>query len=145
MALTMTPASDADFEPLLALRMTALRESLERVGRFDPARGRARFRAGFSPEHTLLIHEDGVFAGCVTVRDEADGTWLENLYLRPQVQGRGIGARAMAQILARTDAEGRTVRLSVLMQSAANQFYVRLGFVETHRQDVDIYYERRPL
>jgi GNAT superfamily N-acetyltransferase len=145
MTILFSPAREADFEPLLALRMLALRESLERVGRFDPARGRARFRDGFSPEHTLLIHDDGVFAGCVTVRDEGPReTWLENLYLRPGIQGRGVGARAMAAILARTDAEGRTVRLSVLIGSPANRFYVRLGFVETHREDVDIYYARAP-
>ncbi|HEX7758007.1 MAG TPA: GNAT family N-acetyltransferase [Caulobacteraceae bacterium] len=144
MAITFTPAREEDFEPLLALRGAALRESLERVGRFNPQRGRERFRAGFSPEHTLLIHNEGVFAGCVTVRDEVAGTWLENLYLRPEVQGRGVGGRAMAEILRRTDAAGRTVRLSVLMESAANRFYQRLGFIETHREDVDIYYERRP-
>ena len=50
----------------------------------------------------------------------------------------------MATILARTDAERRTVKLSVLTGSAANRFYVRLGFVETHREDVDIYYARPP-
>lgn len=149
MAITFTPAREDDFESLLALRMVVLRESLERLDHFDPARGRTRFRASFSPEHTLLIHEDGVFAGCVTVRDDETGTWeagtwLEALYLRPEVQGRGVGARAMAEILRRTDAEGRAVRLSVLMESAANRFYPRLGFIETHRQGVDTYYERQP-
>lgn len=146
MAITFTPASEDDFEPLLALRHLAMRESLERVGRFDPDRARARFRAGFSPEHTVLIHDGGVFVGCVTVRPMDDGAaWVENLYLHPGQQGRGLGAQVMRRILDDAGAQGRTVRLSVLVQSDANRFYERLGFVETHREAWDIYYERCPL
>jgi GNAT superfamily N-acetyltransferase len=145
MPLTFAPATEADFERLLALRMTALRESLERVGRFHPERGRRRFRAEFSTDHTRLIHDDGAFAGCVTVVDEADGsTWIKTLYIDPAAQGRGVGARAMAAILADTDARRRPVRLSVLVGSDANRFYTRLGFTETHRDAIDIYYERAP-
>jgi hypothetical protein len=43
LALSLTPAHAEDFEALLALRVTAMRESLERIGRFDPGRARARF------------------------------------------------------------------------------------------------------
>ncbi|EDP64859.1 hypothetical protein BAL199_05344 [alpha proteobacterium BAL199] len=35
------PATEADFERLLELRIRVLRPHLERVGRFDPARARA--------------------------------------------------------------------------------------------------------
>ncbi len=145
MALTLSPATEADFEPLLALRHLAMRQSLERIGRFDPGRARARFRAGFSAEHTRRVHEDGVFVGCVTVRPGDDGaTWVEHLYLSPDHQGRGLGARLMRLILDEADQAGRTVKLSVLVESDANRFYRRLGFVETHREAWDIYYERRP-
>lgn len=144
MAVTFTPAAEPDFETLLALRMAALRESLERLDRFDPERGRRRFRAEFSPAHTRLIHADGTFAGCVTVTDpDPDGfVWIKTLYLDAAVQGRGVGAAAMAQILAETDAAGLPTRLSVLIGSDANRFWTRLGYVETHRDALDVYYER---
>ncbi|MGA0603589.1 GNAT family N-acetyltransferase [Caulobacter sp. KR2-114] len=144
MDLRFTPATEADFEALLDLRMTALRASLERVGRFDLARGRRRFRAEFSPAHTRLIHADGAFAGCVTVTPpEADGAvWIRTLYLRAQAQGRGVGAAAMAAILAETDALGHPTRLSALVGSDANRFWTRLGYVETHRDAIDVYYLR---
>jgi GNAT superfamily N-acetyltransferase len=144
MAITFTPASEDDFEPLLALRHAAMRESLERLGRFDPDRARARFRASFSPRHTVLVHEGGAVVGCVTVRPlEDDAVWVEHLYLHPSQQGRGLGGQVMRKILDDADARGRTVRLAVLVQSDANRFYERLGFVETHREAWDIYYERR--
>jgi hypothetical protein len=40
------PVLAADFDSLVALRIAAMRESLERVGRFDPERARERWGAG---------------------------------------------------------------------------------------------------
>lgn len=42
------------------------------------------------------------------------------------------------------DAEGRTLRLSVLRGSEANSFYLRHGYRETRTDDFDVYYERTP-
>ena len=44
--------TEADFDELASLRIAAMRESLERVGRFDPERARERLRATFDPMHT---------------------------------------------------------------------------------------------
>ena len=41
------PVSEADFEPLLALRVAVMRAHLERVDRFTPERSRAVFRRHF--------------------------------------------------------------------------------------------------
>ena len=51
MALRLTPATEEDFEPLLALRHLATRESLERIGRFDPDRARPLPRRLLDPAH----------------------------------------------------------------------------------------------
>ena len=40
--LTMRKACESDFEALVALRIAAMRDSLERVGRFDEKRARER-------------------------------------------------------------------------------------------------------
>lgn len=141
--LVFLPAAEADFERLLALRLVAMRESLERLGRFDPERARRRFREGFDPAHTRLIHQNEALAGCVTLRPMDDGAlWMEHFYLYPELQGRGLGALLMRRLLA--EEAGRTIRLCVLRESDANRFYQRFGFVETHREAWDIYYERPP-
>lgn len=144
-SVTFRPASSGDFEDLLSLRLRALRESLERLGRFDPERARARFASGFDPRHTRLVHAEAGFVGCVTVRPETCAlSWIEHFYIEPEHQGRGFGGRILRCLLAEADAEGRTLRLAVLGESDANRFYQRFGFVETHREAWDIYYERRP-
>jgi GNAT superfamily N-acetyltransferase len=122
-----------------------MRESLERIGRFDPARARARFEAAFDPAHMRLVRVGEERVGCVTVRRETSAvSWIEHLYIEPSHQGRGLGAAILGEIMAEADAAGQTLRLSVLKKSDANRFYARHGFRETHREDWDIYYERLP-
>ena len=43
LALALSAAIAGDAEDLVGLRILAMRESLERIGRFDPARARERF------------------------------------------------------------------------------------------------------
>ena len=117
---------------------------LERIGRLDPERSAARFAREFRSGVTRLIHVDGAFAGCVTFHADGDAWVLEHFYLAPERQGRGLGAEVLRRLLAEADAAGAAVRLSVLVESDANRFYPRHGFVETHREAFDIYYRREP-
>jgi len=41
--ITLTPAQPADLDAMTDIRLDAMRESLERIGRFDPQRARERF------------------------------------------------------------------------------------------------------
>jgi GNAT superfamily N-acetyltransferase len=117
--------------------------ALEQIGRLDPVRSAARFHREFQPGVTRLIHRDGAFAGCVTAYPADDGDWvIEHFYLVPEHQGRGLGDTVIRRLLDEADAAGAAVRLSVLVESDANRFYPRYGFVETHREAFDIYYRR---
>ncbi|MDO8801943.1 GNAT family N-acetyltransferase [Phenylobacterium sp.] len=142
MTFTFHPASPADLETLVALRIAALRESLERVGRFTPERARARFIESFRPEHTRLIRVGEALAGCVAFGPREPGWEIEHFYLDPAFQGAGLGGAVMAALLAEVDSAGREVRLTVLRDSPANRFYARFGFEETGREGVDIFYRR---
>jgi len=55
---TLAPVALSDFDAMVAIRVEALRESLERLGRFDPVRARERLAAGFAPEHMRHIELD---------------------------------------------------------------------------------------
>ena len=46
-AWQFAPPSEADFEPLLTLRIEVMREHLERVFRYEPSRARRVFRESF--------------------------------------------------------------------------------------------------
>lgn len=59
------PVSEADFEPLLALRIDVMREHLERVFRYRPERARRIFRKHFDEPGLRLILVGDDVAGCV--------------------------------------------------------------------------------
>ena len=62
--------------------------------------------------------------------------------LVPEFQGHGTGGAVLVRLLAETDAAGLPVRLNVLKESPAARFYERHGFVRTHEEEWDVFYER---
>jgi ribosomal protein S18 acetylase RimI-like enzyme len=140
--ITFTAVSAEDFEELLALRIAAMRESLEAVGRFDPVRARERLRKSFYPEHTAFIVVDGQKIGFYTLRPADGGLQLDHLYVHPNFQSRGIGSEVLRHLLALADASQMTVSLGALRDSPSNRFYQRHGFVQTAEDELDIYYVR---
>ncbi|MCA3260523.1 MAG: GNAT family N-acetyltransferase [Telmatospirillum sp.] len=137
-------AAESDFETLLALRIAALRDSLDRLGRFDPVRTRARFRATFDPTALRLVRVNGELAGSIALSRRADAFEIEHFFICPARQKNGLGSAVLAAILAETDAAGVKVRLGVLKKSDAVRFYERHGFRRTHSEEWDDYFERRP-
>ncbi|MDX2545218.1 GNAT family N-acetyltransferase [Streptomyces sp. WI04-05B] len=142
------PATTADIEPVAELRAVVMRADLERLGRFDEQRVRQRFRDAFDAAHTWAIEVGGEFAGCVALRpaEEAQGhvQWLEHFYLDPRLQGAGIGAGVLRELLERCDDEGTPVRLNVLRGSPARRLYERHGFRVESEDAVDVFMVRMP-
>lgn len=136
MTPTLAPVADADFEAMLALRIEALRESLERLGRFDPKVARARLRSQFRPEWMQHLVVGGERVGYFTVEPRDGEMRLHHLYLRPDAQGQGIGAWVIDQVKSR----GLPISLAALRESRANHFYLRHGFKVVEEQDFDIEY-----
>jgi len=142
--ITFVPATEDDFEDLFALRMAAMHDSLERIGRLDAIRSRERFRTTYSPESTRKILVDQACAGFVCVRTIDDGLKLDHLYVHPNYQGSGIGTLALQTVIAEADSQSLAVRLCALRDSDSNKFYQRHGFVQVDELEWDIYYERAP-
>jgi GNAT superfamily N-acetyltransferase len=140
--LTFSQAVALDADALVELRVLAMRESLERIGRFDPARARQRFLSTFEPSSTWHIELKGQRIGFFAVRAEADHLLLDHLYVRPGYQGRRLGEAVLSHVFARADRERKEVRVGALIGSDSNRFYLRHGFSETSRSEFDIYYTR---
>lgn len=140
--LFFTPVVLGDVEALVALRVEAMRESLARIGRFDPARARERFLAGFSPAHTRHIDAHGERVGFIVTKPQADCLLLDHLYVRPAHQGRGIGSAVLEQVFGEARAMALPIRVGALRGSDANRFYIRHGFQEVERGEHDNYYIR---
>jgi len=142
--LSLSAAHADEFEELLSLRIEAMRESLERIGRFDPARARERFRGSFAPQLTRHIVWNGERVGFVAVSPTPAGLSLDHLYVAPRHQGSGIGSAVLAIVFAEADAAGLALRVAALRESDSNRFYLRHGFVRSEDGEWDIYYVRPP-
>lgn len=143
-ALDYAPAQAGDFEDLLALRLRAMRESLERLGRYDEQRARERLAAGFDPAHTRHILVDGRRVGFMVLKTLSHALRLEHLYIDPAMQDQGIGHRVISEVCAEADRRQLPVELVALKRSDANRFYLRHGFVATGEGEWDIDYVRLP-
>lgn len=128
-------------DALAELRILAMKESLEALGRFDPVRARTRFVDGFDREATRKVDVAGRLAGFYVVRDKGDHLYLDHLYIHPDCQGKGLGSSILADIIAAARERQLALRLGALRGSRSNAFYQSHGFVQTHEDEWDIYYE----
>ncbi|HSH95107.1 MAG TPA: GNAT family N-acetyltransferase [Roseimicrobium sp.] len=142
--VTFCSVTEADFDELVSLRIAAMRDSLERVGRFDPARARERLRKSFHPEHTAFIVLDGKRVGFYTFRPAEGCFHLDHLYVHPECQSRGVGSFVLRHLLSQSDTRQMPVHLGALRESPSNRFYQRHGFEQTAEDEWDIYYVRTP-
>ncbi len=132
----------SDLEALIAIRIEAMRESLERIGRFDPARVRDRLGSTFSAEYTRHIVCSGECVGFVVLRPVNGELLLDHLYIKANSQGRGIGSAVLGHLFSEADAESVAIRVGALRESASNRFYARHGFELVQRGENDNYYVR---
>ena len=128
----------ADLDGLVEIRLVAMKESLERVGRFDPVRARARLASNFDPDVTWSIDFEGDRVGFYVFRRDELGFSLDHLYIRPEHQGKGIGSQVIARLI--REAGGEQIAVGALRDSDSNRFYMRHGFVKTGEDEFDIYY-----
>ncbi|WP_183635063.1 GNAT family N-acetyltransferase [Niveibacterium umoris] len=121
-----------------------MRESLERIGRFDAVRARDRLAASWVPALTRHIVSDGERVGFFMLRRADHALVLQHLYLVPAVQGRGIGSAVMKSLIGESVRSGLPLRVTALRDSPANAFYLRHGFVRCHSEEFDVDYVRAP-
>ncbi|KPW39110.1 Acetyltransferase [Pseudomonas coronafaciens pv. atropurpurea] len=140
--IILTTVHPGDFDALVAMRIEAMRDSLERIGRFDPVRARERFREGFSAPDTRHIEVAESRVGFVVLKALADSLLLDHLYIKPGAQGQGIGSAVLRQVFAEADAMASALRVGALKESDSNRFYIRHGFQLVGSGEFDNYYVR---
>ncbi len=134
----------SDASALAELRARAMKPSLLKVGRFDEERVRTRFLETFVPADTKQVIVDGRLCGFFVVKENPDHLYLDHLYVDPNCQSQGIGHAVINHVVQRAEQKKLPVRLGALRESRANRFYQSLGFVQTHEDAYDIFYEYDP-
>jgi N-acetylglutamate synthase-like GNAT family acetyltransferase len=139
-AIGFRPATEADFEGILDLSARTMREHLERIGRFDPERRRARMRKHLEAGSLQLIERGTERLGCLGLYPRGEALELHSVFLEPALQGRGLGAEVFAALRARHP--GRAWWIEVLKESPARRFWERQGFALTGSTEFDWILER---
>ncbi len=138
--VTLSPVLKTDFEDLLAIRIEAMRESLERVGRFDLARARERLRKSFYPESSRYILLDNQKTGFYTFRVGDEECYLDHLYIKPEFQSKGVGSAIIERLTAIAREKDLPIVVGALKESGSNRFYTKRGFIKTDESEWDIDY-----
>lgn len=140
MAIEFRCAISSDIETLVAIRIAAMKESLENIGRFDPQRARERLVENFRPDDTTLILHNGEVIGFYSFLQLEDTFKLEHLYVYPAHQGKGTGCIALDRIKQNARERSCSITLLALKGSKANEFYSRHGFVQYGEDTFDNLY-----
>lgn len=140
--MRLVHAERHDVDELVDIRIEAMRESLERIGRFDPMRARDRFTLGFEPLNTRFIELNQKRVGFVVLSICDDAFLLDHFYIRPQWQGTGVGSSVIKLIIEEAETKGLPIKVGALKESDSNRFYMRHGFEYVESSEFDNHYIR---
>ena len=129
-------ASQDDKEFAYQVKRTSLREYVELVWGWDDDRQRQLHARRFSEQDFRVIEVDGEDVGIMSVAVKPACVFVNQLYLLPEHQGRGIGRTCMLVVMEQGNSLGLPVRLQVLkVNPRAVTFYKRLDFEVTGETD----------
>ncbi len=142
--ISISNAMDVDPARLAAIRVEAMRPSLEAIGRFDPERARNRFLETYNARDTHIVQAGNDLIGFYVVRTRRDHLYLDHVYIHPTHQGGGLGSKIVSSVQDQAHQKGLPVRLMALRGSPANDFYISCGFVLEQSDELDNYYTWKP-
>jgi GNAT superfamily N-acetyltransferase len=123
----------------LRAREAALRAGSIPAGVHDDEDVRGYFASHIVEDCELWVAEDaGALAGILVLA----GEWVEQLYVDPELTGRGIGGELLA--VARRERPDGLRLWTFASNTGAQRFYERHGFVEVRRTDGRENEERAP-
>src|SRR5579863_3470350 len=88
-----------DFVFARQLYFETMRPAIERLFGWDQERQEASFAEWFDHDEASIILADGVDAGWTQQREEDGAIFLGSIYVKPEMQRRGIGTRVIQMIL----------------------------------------------
>ena len=111
-------------------RELAMRTYVEQTwGKWNQDEARIQIADDIRRKRLNIIELDGKPAGMMRVDEHSTHLAIDQLFLRPETQGRGIGTALVKSVLARAETKKLPVRLWVLRINPARALYERLGFV----------------
>ena len=127
--LSIRKAQATDSEFVFAVKQAAFREYVEQIWGWDDTYQRDLHDRRFAAQDIRIIQFDGTDVGFLSIRNTSDTFKVDQIYILPEYQGKGIGAACMKRIIDDANLEQKPVTLQVLkINTRATAFYQRLGF-----------------
>ena len=141
--LRLRKATADDSEFAYQTKKAAFREYVEKVWGWDEDEQRQLHERRFTSQDFQVIQVSDINVGILAVVRQPDCVKVNQIFIVPEYQSRGIGAACMRQIVEEATASGLPVKLQVLkVNSRAVKFYQRLGFGIAGESDTHVLMER---
>ena len=127
--LSIRKAQAIDSEFVFAVKKAAFREYVQQIWGWDDNYQKDLHNRRFSSQDICIIQFCGADVGFLSASNTSDPVNIDQIYILPEYQGKGIGAACMKRIIDDANREQKPVTLQVLkINTRATAFYQRLGF-----------------
>ena len=143
--LSFRKAHISDSEFVFTVKKAAFREYVEQVWGWDDNYQRELHNRRFAAQDVCIIQFRGTDVGFLSTSSTPDTLKVNQLFILPEYQGKGIGSACMMRIVDDARLEEKSVALQVLkVNTRGTAFYQRLGFLiigesSTHLQMKKLY------
>ena len=138
-----TQATDSEF--VFAVKKAAFREYVEQIWGWDDTYQKELHNRRFGSQDLRIIQFNGTDVGFLSTSITPDTLKVNQIYILPEYQGRGIGAACMRDIIDDANQEQKSVTLQVLrINTRATAFYQRLGFTIVDKNSTHFQMKRSP-
>ena len=127
--LSIRKAHASDSEFVFNVKKAAFREYVEQVWGWDDKYQRERHNREFASHDLRIIQFRGTDVGFLIMSRTSDTLKVNQIYILPEYQGKGIGSACLTRIIDDASREQKSVALKVLkVNTRGIALYQRLGF-----------------
>ena len=143
--LKVRKAQATDSEFVFAVKKAAFREYVEQIWGWDDTYQKGLHNRRFASQDLRIIQFHGTDVGFLSTSNTSDTLKVDQLYILPEYQGRGVGATCMKRIIDDANLEQKPVTLQVLkINTRATAFYQRLRFIIVDENSTHFQMKRPP-
>ena len=143
LSLRKAQASDSEF--VFAVKEAAYREYVEEVWGWDDKYQRERHNREFASQDFRIIRFCGIDVGFLATSCTSDTLKVNQIYILPEYQGRGIGSACLTRIIDDASLEQKSVALKVLkVNTRGISLYQRLGFTSVGEDSIYFQMKKSP-
>ncbi|MDE0467449.1 MAG: GNAT family N-acetyltransferase [Candidatus Poribacteria bacterium] len=142
-SLRKAHANDSEF--VFAVKKAAFREYVEQIWDWDDNYQRELHNRRFAAQDVCIIQLHEVDIGFLAVSHTSDTLKVNQIFILPEYQGKGIGSACMTRIIDNANFEQRSVVLQVLkVNTRGIALYKRLGFKIVGEDSIYFQMEKSP-